>query len=471
MTAAIEAAGMTPDQIGYVNLHGTGTRENDLAEARALRRVFGKRLPPLSSVKGATGHGLGASGAIEAVISALTVSRGMIPGTPGFRQADPELGLTPVTTARQHPVASVLSNSLGFGGNNAAIVISASSGPGRPMAPIRPPALTVLSSACLSGAGGTARTLACLQRGDACRGVYLTESISQGLGHRAVRRLRRLPRMALALAADACGGRGPAAVARAVFFGTGWGALSETHNFLDLLFQSDERFSSPTDFIGSVHNAPAGQVALNLGATGANLTLTAGDVSFEQALFCAALLSSTVEGSLLVMGADEYHAELSARFDPSVAVGGLAADGGGAFCLSAEEQATGPKIETVFLGSPRGEKASVGHLIEALGGAEAVSEGFAVVLAGIPAAVRRVGLELLDDFRGASRFGGPIVDYRRLTGEFATASALASAVAARWMADGRIPGALCGGRPITLCGKGILLLGLGECLAAVTLKN
>ena len=124
MKKAVENAGIISADIGYINLHGTGTKDNDLAEAKAIHSMFGKNIPPLSSVKGATGHSLGASGAIESVICAAAIREGLIPANTGCVNPDPELNLKPVLAPLKQKVAVVLSNSFGFGGNNACLVLA-----------------------------------------------------------------------------------------------------------------------------------------------------------------------------------------------------------------------------------------------------------------------------------------------------------------------------------------------------------
>jgi 3-oxoacyl-[acyl-carrier-protein] synthase I len=123
MRAALDAAGLAPDAIGYVNLHGTGTRANDAMEDRAVVRVFGPRGVPCSATKGWSGHTLGASGALEATITALCVEDGLIPGCLGIDEADPAFESAIATTNREARVDHALSNSFGFGGSNCALVI------------------------------------------------------------------------------------------------------------------------------------------------------------------------------------------------------------------------------------------------------------------------------------------------------------------------------------------------------------
>ncbi|HEY4946923.1 MAG TPA: beta-ketoacyl-ACP synthase II [Acidimicrobiales bacterium] len=125
MTLAMEDAGITLDQVGHINAHGTSTPLNDRAEADAITKVFGGASPPVTSTKGITGHGLGASGAIEAVAAALSIQHSLIPPTSGYEQPDPDIHLDVVAgRARPWVPAPVLSNSFGFGGHNGCLVIA-----------------------------------------------------------------------------------------------------------------------------------------------------------------------------------------------------------------------------------------------------------------------------------------------------------------------------------------------------------
>jgi 3-oxoacyl-[acyl-carrier-protein] synthase II len=125
MSLAMEDAGLTTDQIGHINAHGTSTPLNDLAEADAITKVFGTTPPPVTSTKGITGHGLGAGGAIEAVAVVLSMHHALIPPTSGYEQPDPDIHLDIVAgEARPWGPAPVLSNSFGFGGHNGCLVIA-----------------------------------------------------------------------------------------------------------------------------------------------------------------------------------------------------------------------------------------------------------------------------------------------------------------------------------------------------------
>ncbi len=124
MELALEDANIGPGEVGHINAHGTSTPLNDLAEARAIRKVFGEPGPPVTSTKGLTGHALGAAGAIEAVASALTIFHATIPATAGLEELDPEIGLDVVAgEPRPFTPAPVISNSFGFGGHNGCLVL------------------------------------------------------------------------------------------------------------------------------------------------------------------------------------------------------------------------------------------------------------------------------------------------------------------------------------------------------------
>ncbi len=121
MQQALDRAEVPPEQVHYINLHGTATPLNDAAEDRAVLRIFGAATP-CSSTKGWTGHTLGAAGITEAIFVALCLERGLIPGTLNTRQRDPELGAGVVLGNQERPLRLALSNSFGFGGTNCSLL-------------------------------------------------------------------------------------------------------------------------------------------------------------------------------------------------------------------------------------------------------------------------------------------------------------------------------------------------------------
>ena len=126
--AALHQAGLTAEQVGFVNAHGTGTRENDRVEGRVLADIFGEAAVVFSS-KGATGHTLGAAGALEAVLSIGCLLKGRVPRSAGLEQPDPECVVVPTRSEQAVHRRAALSTSLAFGGTNAALVITAGDGP------------------------------------------------------------------------------------------------------------------------------------------------------------------------------------------------------------------------------------------------------------------------------------------------------------------------------------------------------
>jgi 3-oxoacyl-[acyl-carrier-protein] synthase-1 len=121
MQAALAAAHLQPGDIDYINLHGTGTPSNDRAESQAVTNLFGPWIP-CSSTKGATGHALGAAGALEAVICAIAVGHDLMPGGVNTTQLDPALGAAYIRQNRRTQITRVLSNSFGFGGTNCSLI-------------------------------------------------------------------------------------------------------------------------------------------------------------------------------------------------------------------------------------------------------------------------------------------------------------------------------------------------------------
>ena len=125
MAAALADAKLNPEQVSYINAHGTSTELNDKIETLAITRVFkdhAKRVP-VSSTKSMTGHMIGAAGGVEAVISCLAITHGVMPPTINYEHPDPACDLDYIPNqARTAPVDVALSNSLGFGGHNATVI-------------------------------------------------------------------------------------------------------------------------------------------------------------------------------------------------------------------------------------------------------------------------------------------------------------------------------------------------------------
>jgi 3-oxoacyl-[acyl-carrier-protein] synthase II len=124
MKMALRQAGLNPGDVSYINAHGTSTPQGDVCETQAIKTVFGSHAKKVavSSTKGATGHMLGAAGAVEMTVCALAIKHGVVPPTINLQVPDPECDLDYVpNTARELKVNVIINNSFGFGGHNASI--------------------------------------------------------------------------------------------------------------------------------------------------------------------------------------------------------------------------------------------------------------------------------------------------------------------------------------------------------------
>lgn len=456
MRKAMAEAGLNADDVDYINLHGTGTPENDLAESKAVRRVFDSP-PPLSSIKGLSGHGLAASGAIEAVVSTICLHNDFLPPNGGCEEADPACGIVPLATPVSQPVATVLSNSFGFGGNNACLLLADTEKKNVEHHTAKAP-LSIVGKACITGAGHTMDSLGRFFTLGSMAGTLDIKKVAEDLPPRAIRRMKRFSQMALALAAAAKKDAGLEQSPHAVFMGSGWGALSETYDFLQNLQATDEQFPSPIDFVGSVHNSAAGQIAIHHGATGPNLTSSGGDYSFEQALLAtdAFLGEQTRYNTAFLLAVDESHTPLSSLLDASSQISGVAADGGGSLYLCRKAIPGKVSIRPCFYGTA-GEN-GVEEMIRSLGGREEIIKECGMILAGIPAGQAQSGEQQLDQFMKETDMDVPVIHYRKFTGEFASASAVATVMAVQLLESREIA-----------AGKRVLVLGFGNTLTAMEL--
>jgi 3-oxoacyl-(acyl-carrier-protein) synthase len=301
MRAALHRAGLKSSAIHYVNAHGTGTRDNDLAESKALKAVFGQIVPPVSSTKQFFGHALAASGAIEAVVCVEALRRQEIPPNPGFTTLDPAIDLEPVTKLRPALLRHVMSNSFGFGGNNATLIFShpetqvftRAARPG----PVVVTGLGVVGPGVVSICEidpplppGKVTAHSCGMLADA---ALLTANQR--------RRLCRMAKMALIAARRS---HSPDPSQRlAVLMATGLGCLEEGAVFIENMIAKDERAPMPSRFPGSVHNAPAAHIAMDLGARAMNGAPNAGEISFESALWIGMTQLVTDQADIALVGA------------------------------------------------------------------------------------------------------------------------------------------------------------------------
>ena len=462
MKDALADAGLAAGDVCYINLHGTGTPGNDASEARAVARLFNE-VPACSSTKGIYGHPLAAAGAVEAVIAATCIQHGFVPANTGLENVGEDVPASLVRETIERSVPVVLSNSFGFGGSNAAAVFVA---PGRETvvtAARRATGFRVLGASCITSAGGLEETAIMLERGVSCAGRLGDADLAEALDAAFVRRLKRLPRLAIALAEAAS--RDAGTPPRAVCFATGLGAVTETFGFLEKLGKTGGKFASPTDFVGSLHSSPAGQVAIRLGATGPSVTATGAGDSFEQALYLAQLLSRPGGDTLLCIGADEANETFTPRLDSSATE--PLTDGGGALVLEPVHGGDEEDLSILFLQKRAADAAE--QLVATLGGPERIAGDYCAVLYGAPRAIADEAALVVARFEEASAFAVPLIEYRQWIGQYQSASACACALMWRFAADGRIPAAIAG-REIEVGGKSLLLVGIGDHLSAIRIR-
>jgi len=283
--SALRRARLEPKAIDYVNAHGTGTRDNDVAEVSALKSVFGDPVPPVSSTKRFFGHSLAASGAIEAALCVEALRRRQMPPNIGFSTLDPAIGIEPIKEMREAPLTHVMSNSFGFGGNNAVLIFSQpeSQASTRPLrtAPVAVAGIGMLGP----GTAGTRQIEPPLPPGTvtahSCGSLAGAESLSPNQR----RRLNRMVQMALIAARRSHSINAAERVAVAI--GTGMGCMEDGAVFIENFISKDEREPMPARFPGSVHNAPAAQIAIDQQARGLNSAPTMGEISFECAVWQA----------------------------------------------------------------------------------------------------------------------------------------------------------------------------------------
>ena len=460
MQAALRRANLDPAAIDYVNAHGTGTRDNDLAEAIALKTVFHNRVPPFSSTKRIFGHALAASGAMEAVVCVEALRHQELPPNPGFSKCDPTIGLEPVTEKRSATLKHVMSNSFGFGGNNGVLIFS------RPetepqtrlpeIIPVAVAGLGVIGPGVVTEKVITAPLPA--GRGPVRSCGELTEAAMLTPNQR--RRLSRLQKMALITARKSHAPDPGQRVAIAI--GTGLGCLEDAGAFIENHIAKDEREPMPSRFPNSVHNSPAGQVAIDQGAQAMNAAPTVGEITFESALWQGLSQLAANEADCALVGAvdevDKYLLSIGQRWgvwNDQL----LPGEGAVVANLQRADQVTAPlaKVGTVKLGRWR---RPFGAAYEADWISQAVAlDRIGILLTG------GQGYPVLDPYytavgaQLASRSGGRITTrtYKQQCGEFHSASAFGFAQAVQLAQEHR-----CGVLLYTLSLRGAKALCLVE---------
>jgi 3-oxoacyl-[acyl-carrier-protein] synthase II len=298
--AALSSSGLTPDDIRYINGHGTGTPLNDSAESNAVRAALGEAAEKtsLSSTKSMIGHLLGAAGAVEGIVTVLALRDQVAPPTATFSEPDPQCGLDPVAgTGRPMVLDTALSNNFGFAGANATVAFARPGGPGAPAPAIGPDEVVVTGFGVITSAGEGAEPLweayaAGLRPGDPEDGLRVARvefDRSAAGSARERRRMDKVSQLAVAVCRAALGAAGAdddadAVAATGVVLGTGIGPMESSERFLVPVLSEGARAANPAVFPSIVHNGAAGLVAIALGTKGPTSTLTSGHAAGAAAL-------------------------------------------------------------------------------------------------------------------------------------------------------------------------------------------
>ncbi|MEV6261419.1 beta-ketoacyl-[acyl-carrier-protein] synthase family protein [Streptomyces sp. NPDC051784] len=373
MAQALETAGLGPEDVDYLNLHGTGTPANDASEPKALKLLFGSSVPPASSTKSMLGHTLGAAGAVEAVVSTLAIDRGALPPTVNTRGVESPFGLDIVPgTGRPADPEVVLSNSFAFGGNNASVVLNR---PGRKgSSPRRADPrhqVVVTGAAGLAGAAaGTGPLAEALAAGrpcfDAVEHVAGVGEVPVGrvdvraatgkLNPSRARRMDPLGLLAAAAVGDLYARHGKPSRAEAestgIVFATGYGPVTSVLRFHEGVLRQGITGANPSLFANTVVNAAAGHVAMLHRYRGYTATIANGGTSSVLALHLAArVIARGAADRIMVVVADEFPEQALATQaglpgyarSPHVVPGGrtgmVLSEGAAAILLESEEAA------------------------------------------------------------------------------------------------------------------------------------
>lgn len=284
MSEALEMAHLHPNDIQYVNAHGTGTPNNDQSEGVALQRIFGDSMPYVSSTKSFTGHTTSASGSIETVISLLSMRHHFIPANLGWKQQMPG-GVTPSLGVEEAEVQNVLCNSFGFGGNDTSLLFSVKRPTSESSQFCQYASIKIVSRVEITSKEQLSDIREFVKPMEARRmGVLLKSSLLASL-------------MALREA--------HLEVADAVITATANGCVINSERLLEQMTESGEETVSPTNFMQSTHNTIGSNIAIKTHCHGYNTTYSQGSDSLRWAMMDAELLLRSGKCKTVLVGCHE----------------------------------------------------------------------------------------------------------------------------------------------------------------------
>ena len=368
MAEALAEGGTGPEEVGYINAHGTGTRLNDRAEARGIRRLFreGGRNIPVSSTKSMIGHALGAAGILEAIVTLAALREGRIPRTAGLETPDPECDLLhPAQEVPDRALECALSNSLAFGGSSVSLLFSRQAGAeGRSAeGPPSVPVITGLgvvsplgigrgdfSGALRRGVSGL-RGLACLgdEWGALEGGLVDADRLGACIPPALRRRMNRPASFLYAAFREALEDAGLletfGAARSAVAYGSAYGCSGSVHAFYSGLLRDGPAFGSPHEFSLSVTNAPPSLITQVFQLTSPVWVFVGDEASWDLSLHWACDLVRRGRSEVVaVCGAEELSGSILAIHSALGLLRGPGGGGGlvlgeGAVCVVVEPEA------------------------------------------------------------------------------------------------------------------------------------
>ena len=280
MKEALDMAQVNPDEIQYVNAHGTGTPNNDQSEGVSLQRLFGKNMPLVSSTKSFTGHTTSASGGIEAVICILAMQNHFVPANIGWKN-QMETGITPTLGVENIALKHVLCNSFGFGGNDSSLLFS-----------VQP---TVVNTT-----EGSENEIKILSRVEITSEEEL-EGIRKYVKPLEVRRMGKIMKSSLLSSMEALA-QANIEIPDAIITGTIYGCLEYSELLLEQMKEEGETMLKPTHFMQSTHNTIGSNIAIKTKCHGYNVTYTQGVESLEWAIRDAEMLIKEGKAKTVLVG-------------------------------------------------------------------------------------------------------------------------------------------------------------------------
>ena len=280
MKEALDMAHLSPKDIQYVNAHGTGTPNNDQSESVSLRRIFGDKLPLISSTKSFTGHTTSASGSIEAVICILAMQNHFVPANLGWAH-QMEKGITPTLGEQGVTLENVLCNSFGFGGNDSSLLFSTH--PTITEEPVE-----------------TRKEVKVLSRVELTSEDQLVD-IRKYVKPLEARRMGKIMKSSLLSSLEALAQAG-VDKPDAIITGTMYGCLEYSERLLEQMKEEGETMLKPTYFMQSTHNTIGSNIAIKTHCHGYNVTYTQGTASLSWALRDAEMLLKEGKAKTVLVG-------------------------------------------------------------------------------------------------------------------------------------------------------------------------